>query len=249
MLLYMVSIFIKASQMSWIKGFIDFLLPPQCPICRKKVLENNTVCGVCFSKLTFISNTVCQKCGAPLPYEQAKLCVHCLEKMPAYDKALSVLKYDETSKALILPFKHTDFIEITPLLAKWMNQRGKDLISNCDCIVPVPLHFYRLLKRKYNQSALLAKELAKMNNKEYLPQCLKRCRYTKSQGHMNPKQRKKNVKNAFKITNPLSVRDRNILLIDDVMTTGATINECTKTLKKAGAKSVYVLSLARVIRD
>ena len=179
-----------------------------------------------------------------MPYQQARLCIHCLEKQPAYDKGLSVLKYDETSKALILPFKHTDFIEITPLLAKWMNQRGKDLISNCDCIVPVPLHFYRLLKRKYNQSALLAKELAKMNGKEYLPQCLKRYRYTKSQGHMNPKQRKKNVKNAFKITNLLSVRDKNILLIDDVMTTGATANACSETLRKAKVNSIKVLTVA-----
>lgn len=235
--------------MSWIKSFIDFLLPPLCPICRQRITHNNTLCARCFAELSFISNTVCQKCGAPLPYEQARLCVHCLKKMPIFDKALSVLKYDETSKALILPFKHTDYIEIAPLLAKWMNQRGKDLISNCDCIVPVPLHLYRLFKRKYNQSALLARKLAKINHKEYLPRCLKRCRYTKSQGHMNPKQRKKNVRNAFKVCPKYHLKDKVVLLIDDVMTTGATINECAKILKKNGAKSVYVLTLARVIRE
>ena len=235
--------------MSLIKCIIDFLLPPLCPICHQRVLDNHSVCGKCFAELSFISNTVCEKCGYPLPYQQARLCIHCLEKQPAYDKGLSVLKYNDASKALILPFKHSDYIEIAPLLTKWMNQRGKDLIQQCDCIVPVPLHLRRLLKRKYNQSALLAKELAKMNGKEYLPQCLKRYRYTKSQGHMNPKQRKKNVTNAFKIKNPLDVKDKTVLLIDDVMTTGATINECAKVLKRNGAKSVFVLSLARVVKE
>ena len=224
-------------------------MPPCCPICQKRLWDNHAVCGECFGKLNFISDAVCRKCGKPLPYKEAQVCAECLKKEPIYHRALSVLKYNEASKALILPFKHADHIELTPLLIQWMKLKGNDLISNCDCLIPVPLHISRLFKRKYNQSALLAKGLAEIFHKDYQPSVLLRTKRTQSQGHMSPKQRKQNIKNAFKIQNPDKIKGKKLLIIDDVMTTGATVNECTKVLLKAGAVSVDILTLARVIRD
>ena len=235
--------------MNYLQKVLNFLLPPHCPICQKQIMDNHAVCGECFGKLSFISGAVCEKCGRPLPYKEAKICANCLKKSPLYHRALSVLKYNESSKTLILPFKHADAIELTPLLVQWMDKQGQSLISNCDCILPVPLHITRLFKRKYNQSALLAKRLAKIYHKSYLPSVLIRVKHTESQGHMNSKQRQKNVKNAFKIQKADKIKDKNVLLIDDVMTTGATVNECTKVLLKAGAKQVDVLTLARVVKD
>ena len=228
---------------------LNFLLPPHCPICGKQIWDHHAVCGECFGKLHFISGAICQKCGKPLPYKEAQVCASCLKKPPIYNRAISILKYNETSKALILPFKHADNIELTPLLSQWMSRKGKDLILECDCIIPVPLHITRLFKRKYNQSALLAKSLSKIYKKEYLPSVLVRSKRTESQGHMSSTQRKQNIKNAFKIQNADRIKGKKVLLIDDVMTTGATINECTKVLLKAGAKSVSILTLARVIKD
>lgn len=235
--------------MKFFQKLLNFLLPPHCPICQKKILDSNAVCGKCFGKLNFISGAICQKCGKPLPYKEAKICAACLQKPPIYHRAISVLKYNETSKALILPFKHADYIELTPLLAQWMSNRGKNLILDCDYLIPVPLHITRLFKRKYNQSALLAKEIARVYHKGYLPSILIRTKHTESQGHMGAKQRKENLKNAFKVRNTNKIKGKKILIIDDVMTTGATVNECTKTLIKAGAQSVDILTLARVIRD
>ena len=228
---------------------LNFLLPPRCPICDKQIWDTHAVCGECFGKLHFISGAICQKCGKPLPYKEAQICANCLKKAPAYHRALSVLKYNEASKTLILPFKHADAIELTPLLIQWMSNCGKTLISDCDYIIPVPLHIKRLFKRKYNQAALLAKGLSKIHHKEYLPSVLTRVRYTEIQGHMNPKQRRQNIKNAFQIKNADKIKGKKILLIDDVMTTGATVNECTKVLLKAGANQVDILTFARVIKD
>ena len=235
--------------MKLIQKFLNFLLPPHCPICHKPILDNHAVCGECFGKLFFLGSTVCQRCGKPLPYKEVRICGACLKKSPVYQQARSVLKYNEFSKALILPFKHADSIELTPLLVQWMDQKGKELIENCDCLIPVPLHLKRLLKRKYNQSALLAQKLAKIHHKDYEPSVLMRRRHTESQGHMTAKQRQENVKNAFKIQNSDKIKGKKILLIDDVMTTGATVSECSKVLIKAGAESVDVLTLARAFRD
>ncbi len=235
--------------MKFFEKILNYLLPPHCPICEKQILDSGAVCGECFGKLDFIPNSVCQFCGKPLPYKEAKVCASCLKKPPLYTCARSVLKYNEISKAIILPFKHADAVELAPLLSQWMNSRYSDLIITSDCLIPVPLHTKRLFKRKYNQSALLAKNLAKIHHKSYLPRVLRRTKNTQSQGHMNANKRQENIKNAFQVSNSQQIKNKNVLIIDDVLTTGATVNECTKVLLKAGAKQVNVLTLARVIKE
>ena len=228
---------------------LDFVLPPICPICKQPVWTNHGLCPDCFKSLQFITEPCCKACGRPFPFNilGEQTCAKCLSNPPLFHRALSVVVYDDTSKKLILPFKHGDRLELTPLMAKLMAQRGKDLIEEADLILPVPLHRLRLLKRKYNQAALLAKQLAQQFHKSYRPDGLNRIRSTPKQGKLTPEERRKNVANAFKINHHLSVQGKNVLLIDDVLTTGATANECSKILLKAGAKQVCILTFATTV--
>ncbi len=229
---------------------LDFLLPPTCPICHQKGLEVG-VCFKCFSKLEFIGRQKCSVCGRPLDavVPGMAVCGSCLKDKPYFHQAEAVFKYNDISKKLILPFKHGDHIDLKNLLVKWMSVNSAQLIERNNILIPVPLHWSRLLKRKYNQSALLAKTLAQKHNKIYNPFVLIRIKRTKSQGHLSLKERKKNVKNVFSVKNPECIKGQSVLLIDDVYTTGATINECAKVLLKAGAKNVDVLTFARVVKD
>ena len=233
-----------------LKGLLNFLLPPNCPICHQKI-ERDGLCPHCFSKLEFIGTQKCSVCGQPLDVlvPGMSICGTCLKKPPYFRQAEAVFKYNDTSKKLILAFKYGDHTELANLFIKWMDQNSSALIQKNDILMPVPLHWRRLLKRKYNQSALLAQKLAKKYNKRYDPLTLKRTQSTPSQGHLSPKERLKNVKNAFKIKNTKKVKDKSILLIDDVFTTGATVNECAKILLKAGAKSVDILTLIKVAKE
>ena len=149
---------------------------------------------------------------------------------------------------LILPFKHTDHLELTPLLTNLLYQAGFDLFKETDLIISVPLHRFRYIKRKYNQADILAKALSKKTTIPYHPHILIRKRATVSQGHMKAAERKRNVAGAFGIKNHSAIKGKNILVIDDVFTTGATLNECTKILLKNGAAKVFVLTLARVVK-
>lgn len=233
-----------------IRFLLDFLLPPTCPVCHQRI-ENNGLCPECFSKLEFIGAQKCSICGQPLDavVPGMAVCGACLKEPPFFHQAESIFKYNDISRKLILAFKHGDHIELTELFTKWMEQNSKELIEKNDLLMPVPLHWRRILKRKYNQASLLAKSLAKKYQKEYFPLILIRCKFTKSQGHLSPKERKKNVKGVFKIKNANKIKDKSVLLIDDVFTTGATVNECTKVLLKAGAKSVDVLTIAKVVKN
>ncbi|MBR6411845.1 MAG: ComF family protein [Alphaproteobacteria bacterium] len=171
-----------------------------------------------------------------------------MKKVPAYSMARSVLEYDDFSKQLILAYKHGDRTDLTPILIKFLLQAESVIFQDVDVIIPVPLHWTRFLKRRYNQSSLLGKALGKKLKIPFSSNLLKRVRMTESQGTKNRRAREKNIKNAFRVPNPDAVRGMKILLIDDVMTTGATLQECAKTLKKAGAKDIKVITLYRVIR-
>ena len=233
-----------------LKLLLDFLLPPTCPVCHKKGIEDG-LCPKCFSELEFIGTQKCSVCGQPLDaiVPGMAVCGKCLKDPPHFRQAEAVFKYNDTSKKLILAYKHGDHIELTELFVKWMATNSKALIEKNDILIPVPLHWKRLLKRKYNQSALLAQRLAKRYGKEYAPLVLVRKKATPSQGHLSPKERKKNVTGVFEVKRPEQIQGKAILLIDDVFTTGATVGECAKVLLKAGAKSVDVLTLARVVKN
>jgi ComF family protein len=229
---------------------LDVLLPPRCFVCRKTVYKENGLCSECFSQFHFLSNQCCPICGRPytFPVENSKrlVCVKCLKNPPKLKRLKAVFAYDDFSKSIILSFKHGDRTDIAPYFGKLLYQYGKEILSECDYIIPVPLHWSRLLKRKYNQSSLIAKELEKISGKKCLYNNLKRIKQTPSQGHKTKKERFQNIKNALKVSNPEPIKGKTIVLIDDVYTTGATLNECARVLLASGAKSVMGLVVARV---
>lgn len=234
-----------------IKICLDFLLPPTCPVCKERISEAVGLCPKCFSKLEFIGTQKCSICGRPLDtiVPGMAVCGSCLKDPPPFHQAISILKYNDISKKLILAFKHGDHLELTDLLIKLISQNSFHIIEQNDILIPVPLHWTRLQKRKYNQSAIIAQKLAIKYKKTYEPETLKRLKATKSQGHLSPQKRKENVKGCFIIKNPAKIRGKTVLLIDDVYTTGSTVNECAKILLKAGAKQVDVLTLAKVVKN
>lgn len=177
------------------------------------------------------------------------MCAACLQKPPAYTWARAALRYDEVSSHLILALKHGKKLENAPTIARMMHQAMQHRQSGIDLIVPVPLHRRRLFSRRFNQSALLAQHLSDLTDIPYDNTLMERIKATPPQVGLTRGQRHKNVTGAFQISNRALVSDKNIILIDDVLTTGATATACTKALLRAGAKSVGVATLARVVKS
>jgi ComF family protein len=232
---------------------IDFVIPPRCILCQAIIITPGYVCGECWGKLSLISNPYCDQCGFPFEFEvdAHMACGPCLKNPPAYGKARSTLVYDDASKSLILKFKHGDGTYLAPAFTDWMFQAGAELFTSADFLIPVPLHWQRLIRRRYNQAALLTKGLAHKTKKPALLNALKRIKNTPSQGHLTASEREQNVKNAFTLnpryTNRL--KGKRVLLIDDVLTSGATIKACTKVLLKHEILSVDILTLARTVKS
>jgi len=241
--------------MSYLNRVIDFILPPRCLVTGDVVDEQGMVSAAVWGKLNFISTPYCECCGFPFDYDQDGIqsgnsCAVCLKYPPVYDKARAALVYDDASRDIILGYKHGDQTYALPTFLPWLERAGADLFNDVNYIMPVPLHPFRLLRRRFNQSGLIAQYLGKGLRIEYLVDGLKRIRATPTQGYLERQERKKNVKNAFRLNNKYNeqIKGKNILLIDDVLTTGATINECTKELRRHGVNKVYVLTLARVVK-
>ena len=236
----------------------NLLLPPRCPVTGDIVDHPGMVSPAAWSSLRFVSAPQCNCCGIPFEVlgeglsgdQTAILCGACLASPRSYGRARASLVYDDSSRPLILAFKHGDQTHLTVTFAPWLKTAGIDILTDQSILVPVPLHWMRLLRRRYNQAALLSHALADISGCECWPDILHRRKNTVTQGHLNAKQRHENVKNAFMLNPkyPDRVRDRHIVLIDDVHTTGATLEECTEVLLKAGAQRVDVLTLARVVR-
>jgi len=229
---------------------LDVLLPPLCLTCDAAVTGHGTLCPACWSKIRFITAPYCAGCGVPFdaPVGDGEMCAPCLTHPPAFAAARSAMLYDDASKRLILSFKHGDRTHLAGTLAGWLQRAGHEFWYNTDALIPVPLHRWRLFKRRYNQAALLARYLETATGKPAWVDALIRTRATPTQGRMNRKERQANVKGAFAV-NPAwqeRLQGKTVILIDDVLTTGATINECSRVLLDAGAKAVNVLTLARV---
>lgn len=234
---------------------LDALLPPRCLHCGTIVDAPGTLCMRCWNKAQFISAPHCDRCG--LPFELAEdaagpvvTCAACIADPPRFDRARAAMRYDDQARALVLKFKHADATYAAPGYATWMSRVGAALIRDCDLLAPVPLHRWRLLWRRYNQSALLAHAIGRSAGKPVIADLLQRRRATPSQGRLGRTQRFQNVAGAFalKPAHADRVKGQRVLLIDDVLTTGATVEECAKVLKRAGAVGVDVLTLARVVR-
>lgn len=199
---------------------------------------------------------------------EGMICAHCIKTPPHYNKHRSALMYNDVSRRLVMMFKHGDHLHTKNIFIPWLEKTGHELLAEADLIIPVPLHYFRLVKRRYNQAAVLATSLSKATGIPCNLSSLIRTKATASQGHKNAKQRQRNVGNAFKMRpvrthsilpalsqkqrekqNEQDIKGKTILLIDDVYTTGATVNACARTLKTAGAKAVHVLTIAKTARQ
>jgi len=237
-----------------IAQLVDTILPPRCVVSGALVDQQGMVAPHIWSTLDFIAPPCCVTCGFPFDFEvegEDTVCGACLEHPPPFAMARSALKYNDSSKGLILGFKHGDKTHAVRAFVPWLKQAGGAMWGAVDVIVPVPLHPWRLLARRYNQSALIAQGLGRETGLPVLVDGLRRIRATPPQGHLKAGERHANVKKAFAIHPKRAggLQDKTVLLVDDVYTTGATIKECTKTLLKGGAKAVYVLTLARALRE
>lgn len=232
---------------------MDLVLPPRCFVSGEIVDGQGMVSARVWRDINFIVDPMCVSCGYPFSFDvgAGTQCAICLDRPQAFDRARAALRYDDISRDMILKFKHADKTHAVPTFLPWLKRTGGSMLAEADYIVPVPLHRWRLLKRRYNQAALLAQALARDVGKPYKPDIIERVKATPSQGHLGYKERRKNVRGAFKFSPQYRqiIKDKNIVLVDDVYTTGATVSECAKVLKKAGAARVYVLALARVVRE
>ncbi len=226
----------------------NLLFPIKFDLCGSLV-ETSGLCFQCWKKISWISDPKCRICGTPFEVNIHPLCAECLKNPPCFDKAVSVFKYDDFSKELLIKIKHFDSLHMLSRLSDLMYKSAEFDIKNSDIIVPIPIHFLKRLKRKYNQSELLAKNISKTSKKRYEPRILQKIKTTQPQEGLSGKKRRKNIMGSFGIDAKYfkDIENKNIILVDDVFTTGATVNECSKILKKYKAKSVIVVTIARVI--
>ncbi len=191
---------------------------------------------------------MCDGCGVPFEYPLGARCAACLARPRAFDRARAACLYDETSREPILKLKHADRTDLAPLMARWLSRAARDLVEDADALVPAPLHRWRLLGRRYNQSAEIARALGRLTGTPYLPDALIRRRATDSQAGKSASGRRRNVAGAFEVPARRcgQVAGLRILLVDDVLTTGATAEACARALKAAGAAAVDLAVVARV---
>ena len=243
---------VQAAHAAW-RLVADMVYPPRCPSCQTYVAADGNFCAECFQKLRMIDAPMCACCGTPfvIAVEADTCCPECLDTPPAFDAARAALVYDAVSAPLVTALKFHDQWAGMDRYVAMMLRAGKPLLDGADMLVPVPLHWRRLLRRKFNQSALLAYGLSRVTDIPCAPEMLQRTIYTKPQMRMTREQRLTNVKRAFAVPELAyeMLRNKVVVLVDDVVTTGATVNACAKALKRSGAKEVRVIALARTVKE
>ncbi len=230
---------------------VDFLFPPSCPLCGAPVSLHGELCSDCWSSFNWISNPKCIKCGYPFPADidlgLEPLCPNCAAGKSALDFVRSACVYDDVSKAAMLPFKHGGKVKYCNFMSRAMMWAMQDMKDFPDVIMPVPLAWRRLFHRGYNQATLLARPISKVMGLKLDLDSVKRM-YRHDMGHKNPAQRAENIHGVFKVIKPDKICGKKILLVDDVMTTGATFSELKQVLLKAGASAVYGVVFCRVVK-
>jgi ComF family protein len=229
----------------------DVLFPPVCPGCRRQVAQPGTLCGKCWPRLRLLERPWCEVTGLTFSCDMGEglVSAEAIANPPAYDRARAAVAYTDIARRMVQGLKFRDRTELAPWMARWMARAGKELIDECAVVVPVPLHRARFLFRGFNQAAELARALAARSGLEYAPQALTRVRSTRQQIGLGQAQRERNVRGAFRVPDGarIHIQGRRVLLVDDVLTTGATVSACARALKRSGARAVDVLAFARAL--
>ena len=229
---------------------LGMALPPLCAACREPV-GSEGLCAACWSKLSFIAPPYCERLGIPFPFDPGPgvLSMEAIADPPAYDRARAAVRFDEIARTLVHALKYGDRLDLAPIMGRWMANAGRELTREADLLVPVPLHWRRQWARRFNQSALLAEVVGKANGLRVSHGALKRIKATAQQVGLGRSERALNVQGAFGVRAGArsELAGRRLVLVDDVLTTGATIEACTRALMRAGAAGVDVLVFARVV--
>src|SRR3954465_5562404 len=231
---------------------LDVALPHLCPVCRDLVTDAG-LCPACWSKLSFIAAPYCPRLGIPFVYYPGPgiLWMQAIANPPAYQRARAAVRYDDVARTLVHALKYHDRTDLAPTMGSWMARAGRELLSQADVLVPVPLHWRRGWSRRYNQSGTLAQAIGRQSGVKVAAEALRRVRATERQIGLSRAQRASNVQGAFKVApdRMADIQGRRVVLVDDVLTSGATSDACARALLRAKAAQVDVLVFARVVES
>lgn len=233
------------------QNILHLIYPAQCLICDARVERDFALCGPCRRETPFLAGLMCDSCAAPLPgtSDRAEHCDACLLDPPPWAQGRAALQYGGMARRLVLALKHGDRTDLAKPAARWLVRAADDLLQGDPLLTPVPLHRWRLLKRRYNQSALIAREMARLADCDLCPDLLTRPKRTPSLDHLSRDERRAVLDGAITPHPRRSAKGRHVVIVDDVMTSGATLRAATHAAFDAGAAKVSVAILARVVKE